>query len=70
VINSETINALPITRNYGGVLYATPDSSCSRCQRQCTDAQHGAVLGARRHQHGGRVFVDGVSVNGPSARTA
>ena len=24
VIDSETINALPITRNYGGVLYATP----------------------------------------------
>src|SRR5207253_840304 len=24
VISSETINALPMTRNYGGVLYATP----------------------------------------------
>src|SRR5688500_18850948 len=29
VIDSETIAALPITRNYGGVLYATPGSSCS-----------------------------------------
>ena len=30
VINSETINGLPITRNYGGVLYATPGSPHSR----------------------------------------
>jgi hypothetical protein len=66
VINSETINALPITRNYGGVLYATPGlvvqpgvNANALMPSMALFSAHGGISTE------GRVFVDGVSVNGP-----
>jgi hypothetical protein len=66
VITSETINALPITRNYGGVLYATPGLTVQPGVNANELMPSMALFSA----HGGnstegRVFVDGVSVNGP-----
>jgi hypothetical protein len=65
-INSETINALPITRNYGGVLYATPGivvqpgvNANALMPSMALFSAHGGISTE------GRVFVDGVSVNGP-----
>jgi hypothetical protein len=66
VIDSETINALPITRNYGGVLYATPGlvvqpgvNANALQPSMALFSAHGGISTE------GRVFVDGVSVNGP-----
>lgn len=66
VINSETINALPITRNYGGVLYATPGlvvqpgvNANALMPSMALFSAHGGISTE------GRVFVDGMSVNGP-----
>ena len=66
VINSDTINALPITRNYGGVLYATPGlvvqpgvNANALMPSMALFSAHGGISTE------GRVFVDGVSVNGP-----
>ncbi len=66
VVNAETINALPITRNYGGVLYATPGLTVQPGVNANALQPSMALFSA----HGGistegRVFVDGVSVNGP-----
>ena len=66
VINAETINALPMTRNYGGVLYATPGltvqpgvNNNALMPGMSLFSAHGGISTE------GRVFVDGVSVNGP-----
>jgi hypothetical protein len=66
VVDSETINALPITRNYGGVLYATPGlvvqpgvNANALMPSMALFSAHGGISTE------GRVFVDGVSVNGP-----
>ncbi len=66
VITNETINALPITRNYGGVLYATPGlvvqpgvNANALMPSMALFSAHGGISTE------GRVFVDGVSVNGP-----
>ena len=66
VVDSETINALPITRNYGGVLYATPGltvqpgvNNNALMPGMSLFSAHGGISTE------GRVFVDGVSVNGP-----
>jgi carboxypeptidase family protein len=66
VVNQETINALPITRNYGGVLYATPGltvqpgvNNNALMPGMSLFSAHGGISTE------GRVFVDGVSVNGP-----
>ena len=66
VITSDTINALPITRNYGGVLYATPGlvvqpgvNANALMPSMALFSAHGGISTE------GRVFVDGVSVNGP-----
>jgi hypothetical protein len=66
VIDQETINALPITRNYSGVLYATPGLTVQPGVNANELMPSMALFSA----HGGnstegRVFVDGVSVNGP-----
>ena len=66
VINAETINALPMTRNYGGVLNATPGLNVQPGVNN-NELMPGMSLFSA---HGGnstegRVFVDGVSVNGP-----
>ena len=57
---------LPITRNYGGVLYATPGltvqpgvNNNALMPRMSLFSAHGGISTE------GRVFVDGVSVNGP-----
>jgi hypothetical protein len=66
VVDSETINALPITRNYGGVLAATPGlnvqpgvNANDLMPSMSTFSAHGG------QSTEGRVFVNGVSVNGP-----
>ena len=66
VIDAETISALPITRNYGGVLYATPGlvvqpgvNANALQPSMALFSAHGGISTE------GRVFVDGVSVNGP-----
>jgi hypothetical protein len=66
VVNAETINALPMTRNYGGVLYATPGltvqpgvNNNALMPGMSLFSSHGGISTE------GRVFVDGVSVNGP-----
>jgi hypothetical protein len=66
VISSETISGLPITRNYGGVLYATPGlnvqpgvNANDLMPSMATFSAHGGQATE------GRVFVNGVSVNGP-----
>ena len=66
VIDAETINVLPITRNYGGVLYATPGLTVQAGVNNNALMPGMSLFSA----HGGistegRVFVDGVSVNGP-----
>jgi hypothetical protein len=66
VVDAETINVLPITRNYGGVLYATPGLVVQPGVNANDLMPSMALFSA----HGGnstegRVFVDGVSVNGP-----
>ena len=66
VIDSATINALPITRNYSGVLYATPGLVVQPGVNANDLMPSMALFSA----HGGnstegRVFVNGVSVNGP-----
>ena len=66
VVSAETINALPITRNYGGVLYATPGLTVQAGVNNNALMPGMSLFSA----HGGistegRVFVDGVSVNGP-----
>jgi hypothetical protein len=66
VIDSETINALPITRNYGGLLSATPGlvvqpgvNANALQPSMSLFSAHGGISTE------GRVFVNGVSVNGP-----
>ena len=71
VVSAETINALPITRNYGGVLYATPGLTVQPGVNNNALMPGMSLFSA----HGGigpegRVFVDGVSVTARSARTA
>lgn len=66
VISSETINALPITRNYGGVLYATPGLNVQPGVNANDLMPSMATFSAHGGQSTeGRVFVNGVSVNGP-----
>jgi hypothetical protein len=66
VINAETINALPITRNYGGVLYATPGLTVQPGVNANALQPSMSLFSAHGGQSTeGRVFVDGVSVNGP-----
>lgn len=66
VVTSETINALPITRNYGGVLYATPGLSVQPGVNANDLMPSMATFSAHGGQSTeGRVFVNGVSVNGP-----
>ena len=66
VVNAEQIAALPMTRNYGGVLYATPGltvqpgvNNNALMPGMSLFSAHGGISTE------GRVFVDGVSVNGP-----
>src|SRR5688500_9852700 len=66
VIDAETISALPITRNYGGVLYAPPGlvvqpgvNANALQPSMALFSAHGGISTE------GRVFVNGVSVNGP-----
>ena len=66
VIDAETISALPITRNYGGILYATPGlvvqpgvNANALQPSMALFSAHGGISTE------GRVFVNGVSVNGP-----
>jgi Carboxypeptidase regulatory-like domain len=66
VIDADTINALPITRGYSGLLYATPGLTVQPGVNANDLMPSMALFSA----HGGnstegRVFVDGVSVNGP-----
>lgn len=66
VINSETINALPITRNYGGVLYATPGLTVQPGVNNNALMPGMSLFSANGGiSSEGRVFVNGVSVNGP-----
>jgi hypothetical protein len=66
VVDAETIATLPITRNYGGILYATPGltvqpgvNNNALMPGMSLFSAHGGISTE------GRVFVDGVSVNGP-----
>jgi hypothetical protein len=66
VIDAATINSLPITRNYSGLLYATPGLTV-QAGVNANDLMPSMALFSA---HGGnstegRVFVNGVSVNGP-----
>jgi hypothetical protein len=66
VINAETINALPITRNYGGILNATPGLTVQPGVNANELMPSMSLFSAHGGQSTeGRVFVDGVSVNGP-----
>jgi hypothetical protein len=66
VIDSETINALPITRNYGGVLYATPGLTVQPGVNNNALMPGMSLFSANGGiSTEGRVFVNGVSVNGP-----
>ena len=66
VINAETINSLPMTRNYGGVLYATPGLVVQPGVNANDLMPSMALFSAHGGQSTeGRVFVNGVSVNGP-----
>ena len=66
VVNAETINALPITRNYGGVLYATPGLTVQPGVNNNALMPGMSLFSATGGiSTEGRVFVDGVSVNGP-----
>ena len=66
VLDAETINSLPVTRNYSGLLYATPNLDVQPGVNANDLMPSMALFSA----HGGnstegRVFVNGVSVNGP-----
>lgn len=66
VLNADTINSLPVTRNYSGLLYATPNLDVQPGVNANDLMPSMALFSA----HGGnstegRVFVNGVSVNGP-----
>ena len=66
VLDSETINSLPVTRNYSGLLYVTPNLDVQPGVNANDLMPSMALFSA----HGGnstegRVFVNGVSVNGP-----
>jgi hypothetical protein len=66
VVSAETINALPITRNYGGVLYATPGLTVQPGVNNNALMPGMSLFSATGGiSTEGRVFVDGVSVNGP-----
>ena len=66
VISAETIAGLPITRNYGGVLYATPGLNVQPGVNANDLMPSMATFSAHGGQSTeGRVFVNGVSVNGP-----
>ena len=66
VINAETIASLPMTRNYGGVLYATPGLVVQPGVNANELMPSMALFSAHGGQSTeGRVFVNGVSVNGP-----
>jgi hypothetical protein len=66
VVDAETLNALPITRNYGGVLYATPGLNVQPGVNANDLMPSMATFSAHGGQSTeGRVFVNGVSVNGP-----
>jgi hypothetical protein len=66
VLTSETINSLPMTRNYGGVLYATPGLNVQPGVNANDLMPSMATFSAHGGQSTeGRVFVNGVSVNGP-----
>jgi hypothetical protein len=66
VLDASTINSLPVTRNYSGLLYATPNLTVQPGVNASDLMPSMALFSA----HGGnstegRVFVNGVSVNGP-----
>jgi hypothetical protein len=66
VIDAETINALPMTRNYGGVLYATPGLTVQPGVNNNALMPGMSLFSANGGiSTEGRVFVNGVSVNGP-----
>jgi hypothetical protein len=66
VVSAETISGLPITRNYGGVLYATPGLNVQPGVNANDLMPSMATFSAHGGQSTeGRVFVNGVSVNGP-----
>jgi hypothetical protein len=66
VVDADTISALPITRNYGGVLYATPGLNVQPGVNANDLMPSMATFSAHGGQSTeGRVFVNGVSVNGP-----
>ena len=66
VISNETIASLPMTRNYGGVLYATPGLNVQPGVNANDLMPSMATFSAHGGQSTeGRVFVNGVSVNGP-----
>ena len=66
VVSADTINALPITRNYGGVLYATPGLTVQPGVNNNALMPGMSLFSATGGiSTEGRVFVDGVSVNGP-----
>jgi hypothetical protein len=66
VISADTIASLPITRNYGGVLYATPGLVVQPGVNANDLMPSMALFSAHGGQSTeGRVFVNGVSVNGP-----
>ena len=66
VISSDVINSLPITRNYGGILYATPGLVVQPGVNANDLMPSMALFSAHGGQSTeGRVFVNGVSVNGP-----
>jgi len=66
VISADTIASLPITRNYGGVLYATPGLNVQPGVNANDLMPSMATFSAHGGQSTeGRVFVNGVSVNGP-----
>ena len=66
VVNAEQIAALPMTRNYGGVLYATPGLTVQPGVNNNALMPGMSLFSANGGiSTEGRVFVDGVSVNGP-----
>ena len=66
VIDADTINALPITRNYGGVLYATPGLTVQPGVNNNALMPSMSLFSANGGiSTEGRIFVNGVSVNGP-----
>ncbi len=66
VVGADTIAALPITRNYGGVLYATPGLNVQpgvNANDLMPSMATFSANGGRSTE--GRIFVNGVPVNGP-----